>query len=333
MLLSDPTGHLGLETVRRRHRRDTPPDPSPAAPGTRPAPQPRTLTASPAAPPMLDCKMTAVIKYSEDLYKYMFIEKSDPRANQYFLINSPGLLASILLFYYYFVYYGGRQWMENRKPFNLNTFMVVYNAIQTVANMYIFVKGMKLLIEFDAPFSCLHLTTTTTRHDWEVVSTTYLYFLLKISDLTDTVFMVLRKNYHQISFLHVYHHIGMVIGTWCVTKYIPGGHGAVVGIINAIVHIVMYMYYLICALYPHYKANIWWKKNITQIQVIQFVVLSIHHAAALFNPSCNYPKVPLAIFMSQALLMFVLFSKFYIKTYIQPKKKTASLNGNDKKQM
>lgn len=44
---------------------------------------------------------------------------------------------------------------------------------------------------------------------------TYILLLLK-------VFMVLRKKNRQVSFLHVYHHIGMVVAGWIATKYVAG---------------------------------------------------------------------------------------------------------------
>lgn len=51
-----------------------------------------------------------------------------------------------------------------------------------------------------------------------------MYFIMKVFDLLDTVFFVLRKKQSQISFLHVYHHAGMAFGTWVATKFLAGGH-------------------------------------------------------------------------------------------------------------
>lgn len=96
----------------------------------------------------------------------------------------------------------------------------------------------------------------------------HFYFILKIVDLLDTVFFVLRKKNNQISFLHVYHHSGMVVLTWAATKYLAGGHSVFTGFINSIIHIVMYCYYLITAFSAKYKNNVWWKKYITQMQIV-----------------------------------------------------------------
>lgn len=50
----------------------------------------------------------------------------------------------------------------------------------------------------------------------------HIYFLVKVLDLMDTVFFVLRKKQNQVSFLHVYHHTGMVMLTWSGVKWFAG---------------------------------------------------------------------------------------------------------------
>lgn len=87
------------------------------------------------------------------------------------------------------------------------------------------------------------------------------------------VFFVLRKKQNQVSFLHVYHHTGMVLLTWHGVKYLPGGHSVFMGALNSFVHVVMYCYYLITALNPKYKNNLWWKKYITQLQIVRNILL------------------------------------------------------------
>lgn len=98
------------------------------------------------------------------------------------------------------------------------------------------------------------------------------YFLLKVADLMDTIFFVLRKKDRQITFLHLYHHTGMVILTWNATKFYPGGHSVFTGFINSIIHVIMYSYYLVSAFQPQYKNNIWWKKYITQMQIVSILI-------------------------------------------------------------
>ena len=69
-----------------------------------------------------------------------------------------------------------------------------------------------------------------------------LYFKLKshLTSLFHQVFFILRKKYNQISFLHTYHHIAMVLGCYVCGKFFSGGgHLFPLGIINAYVHVLM----------------------------------------------------------------------------------------------
>lgn len=50
----------------------------------------------------------------------------------------------------------------------------------------------------------------------------YFYFLVKVLDLLDTIFFVLRKRTRQISFLHVYHHVAILIGSYIAVAWAPG---------------------------------------------------------------------------------------------------------------
>lgn len=51
----------------------------------------------------------------------------------------------------------------------------------------------------------------------------YFYFLLKIVDLLDTIFFIMRKKNNQVTFLHVYHHAGMLMGGYVYLKLYSGG--------------------------------------------------------------------------------------------------------------
>lgn len=98
---------------------------------------------------------------------------------------------------------------------------------------------------------------------------TYAYFLLKIFDLLDTVFFVLRKKNSHLSFLHCYHHFFMVLGSYIAMRWLPGGPPILLGCINTFVHVIVYFYYLLTAFNPELKNSIWWKKHITQIQLVK----------------------------------------------------------------
>lgn len=47
-----------------------------------------------------------------------------------------------------------------------------------------------------------------------------------------------------------------------------GGLGTFHGMINAMVHIIMYTYYGLCTLGPAFQKYLWWKKHMTTIQLV-----------------------------------------------------------------
>jgi elongation of very long chain fatty acids protein 7 len=129
------------------------------------------------------------------------------------------------------------------------------------------------------------------------------------------VFIVLKKNNRQLSFLHRYHHFGICLGTYCIAKWTAGGTASVLGIINSFVHSVMYSYYFFTAFKPELKKSIWWKKYITQIQLVQFAFLAVYYLRHLLSPSCGYSRVfSWAIFV-QSFFMLAMFGDFYVKVY------------------
>jgi elongation of very long chain fatty acids protein 7 len=49
---------------------------------------------------------------------------------------------------------------------------------------------------------------------------------------------------------------------------VPGGHGVLLGFVNVFVHAFMYFYYFLTAIKPEVKKSIWWKRHITQLQLV-----------------------------------------------------------------
>jgi hypothetical protein len=141
------------------------------------------------------------------------------------------------------------------------------------------------------------------------------YYFCKFTEFLDTIFFVLRKKNDQITTLHVIHHSIMPAATWWGVKFYPGGHGTFFGLINTMVHIIMYTYYLLAAMGPKYQKYIWWKKHLTTIQMIQFATVFVHSAQIFFN-GCDYPKHLMVCTCFHSILFFGLFSNFYIQVTI-----------------
>lgn len=131
------------------------------------------------------------------------------------------------------------------------------------------------------------------------------------------VFIVLKKKNSQLSFLHCYHHGGMVLVAYVAAKWLPGGPGSLLGIINCFVHVIMYSYYFATSIKPKLKESMWWKKYITQVQLTQFAILFVHFLYNSLADNCNYPKLILIFLTVQNGFMFALFADFYRKDYLK----------------
>jgi len=94
----------------------------------------------------------------------------------------------------------------------------------------------------------------------------------------------------------------------------------------------MYSYYLLAALGPQIQPYLWWKKYLTTLQMVQFILVMIHAFQLLFI-DCNYPKAFVWWIGMHAVMFYFLFRNFYNKTYKKKNLKNASgKQKNDKEE-
>ncbi|XP_029562307.1 elongation of very long chain fatty acids protein 4 isoform X2 [Salmo trutta] len=134
------------------------------------------------------------------------------------------------------------------------------------------------------------------------------------------VFFILRKKNSQLTFLHVYHHGTMIFNWWAGVKYLAGGQSFFIGLLNTFVHIVMYSYYGLAALGPHTQKYLWWKRYLTSLQLLQFVLLTTHTGYNLFT-ECDFPDSMNAVVFAYCVSLIALFSNFYYQSYLNRKSK------------
>ncbi|CAB3220600.1 unnamed protein product [Arctia plantaginis] len=274
------------------------------------------------SPATTEAVMGTLIGNVTNYYRYVNEDLADPRTNKFIFVGNPIPILVILYVYHRFVMSWGPAFMANRQPYKLKKTIIVYNIIQIFLSGYLTSECLtKLYLNGQYSLWCQKIVYEDTEFERLVVSRVWLYYMIKIVDLLDTVFFVLRKKFNQISFLHVYHHLGMCILGFVGTKYVPGGHGIMLGFINSTVHAVMYTYYLISIVRPQWVRQ-WWKKYITQLQILQFLLLILHFGHVLFEPSCEYPKWISFMFLPHNIFILFLFSDFYIKEYIRKKNKS-----------
>lgn len=264
--------------------------------------------------------MAELLRYIGDMYHYLMEDLADPRVKDLPFVPSPWPIALLMIFYTVFVQKIGPQLMKERQPIDVKYPMIIYNIIQMVGNGFFFFECFRVIwIPRRYSVFCAEVDYSNDPVAVRVAFFTWLVFMNKILDFFDTIFMVLRKKHEQISFLHTYHHTAMVGLAWLTTKYIAGGHVVFFGTVNTFVHFVMYTYYLITALYPQYKKNIWWKRHLTELQMVQFLIISLQSAITLLNPYCKFPKILLALFLPHVIFVFLMFWDFYRKAYLKKK--------------
>ncbi|XP_037953049.1 elongation of very long chain fatty acids protein F-like isoform X2 [Teleopsis dalmanni] len=227
------------------------------------------------------------------------------------IVSSPVQVIVLTVAYIIFVLKIGPYLMRNREPFNVKLLMQVYNVFQVFINLYMgFMASRLLWVPDHHNPGCI--TSLPNIHRLKPLEShlNYLYCFIKITDYMDTIFFVLRKSFKQITFLHVYHHVLMVLSSTMVVHYYgTGGHHTVLGNLNAFIHA--------------------WKRFITTAQIVQFIIIIVHQLwPLLIVKGCTYPVILLFSSLSQATIMLILFSKFYNKTYI---KKNTKVNGDNYK--
>jgi GNS1/SUR4 family len=153
----------------------------------------------------------------------------------------------------------------------------------------------------------------------------WLFYVSKIWDFWDTIFIVLGKKWRQLSFLHVYHHATIFLFYWLNASVNYDGDIYLTIALNGFIHTVMYTYYFVCM---HTKVPetgkslpIWWKSSLTLLQLTQFVTMMTQGGLLLFG-QCKAPhRRVTSAYVVYILSLFFLFAQFFVASYVKPKKK------------
>ncbi|GBM17044.1 Elongation of very long chain fatty acids protein 7 [Araneus ventricosus] len=101
----------------------------------------------------------------------------------------------------------------------------------------------------------------------QIVQVCWVAYISKLIEYFDTVIFVLRKKDSQISFLHVFHHTTVPVIAWLGVSYGPGGYNTIFPMVNAFIHVWMYLYYGLASLGPESQKYLGWKKYLTSLQL------------------------------------------------------------------
>ncbi|XP_032777536.2 LOW QUALITY PROTEIN: elongation of very long chain fatty acids protein AAEL008004 [Daphnia magna] len=241
-------------------------------------------------------------------------EARDKRTDGLPLTESPLTSVLICLAYLLAAKILGPKLMANRPPYDLRGALVTYNAFQIVFNGWMFyriccvtwLKGYNLI--------CQPVDYSDNEDALQAISMGYFYCVSKLIDLLDTLFFVLRKKENHLTFLHIYHHVCMLLTVWIGFRFISGGQSAFLPTVNTLMNIGVHFYYLIAAMGPSFRKYLWWKKYLTVFQMFELACIGLHGSQLLFV-DCGFPSAISWYYVVQTSIFLLLFKNFHSKKY------------------
>ncbi|XP_077980559.1 very long chain fatty acid elongase 4-like isoform X2 [Glandiceps talaboti] len=256
---------------------------------------------------------------------------ADDRTNEWPLVKSlyhPFMMTSL----YLLVVWQGPRLMENRKPLSMRYTMVVYNAFLVCLSAFMFKEFViSSWPRKDFSWVCQSVDYSDNPLALRLAGACWWFYISKYIEFLDTFIFIARKKNEQISVLHVYHHSTMPLLWWLVTKWIAGGTAFFSAMANCLVHTIMYSYYSLSAIGPHMQPYLWWKKYLTKMQMVQFIIVACQTSLALYS-RCGYHAFPLWLLFFYMISMFLLFANFYRVAYLKRRdtsKRTVTANSSN----
>ncbi|XP_026675820.1 elongation of very long chain fatty acids protein AAEL008004 [Diaphorina citri] len=220
-----------------------------------------------------------------DRYTNLLDSISDPRVNDWFLMESPIPTLVMVGIYLYIVVFLGPWIMANRKPFKLKTVLIVYNAAQVIFSLAMLWEHLMSGWLLDYSYKCQPVDYSHNPTALRMANLCWWYYISKLTEFADTL-----SNLSIDTFI----------------MFSTGGHGTFSNLINNIVHVIMYFYYMVSAMGPEYQKYLWWKRHLTTL-TLQFTLVFFHSAQVLIF-DCGYPKLVAALLLLHSTIFFCLVS-------------------------
>ncbi|XP_017475876.1 PREDICTED: elongation of very long chain fatty acids protein 4 [Rhagoletis zephyria] len=254
--------------------------------------------------------MEVIQKMDEVDYSY-----TSQELNEWFGLRSPNFIFGVIATYLLLIYIIVPNYMKNRPPYQLKTYIVAYNSAQMLACIYIINEIFRITSTKIFRFWECSMFESNTLAEYLFNRVTYFTFWLKISELSETIVFALRKKQNQVSYLHVFHHCSTITLVYLLLVNYRGGSALYPLMLNCAVHVIMYAYYLAAAVCDAetLKRLTPVKKSITTIQMIQFVLILLQ--AAVMSSSCVIAPMVVGYYAFVVIVIFYGFYDFYRKAY------------------
>ncbi|KAK6186354.1 hypothetical protein SNE40_008405 [Patella caerulea] len=243
---------------------------------------------------------------------------SDHRVEDWLLMGSYTPTLALTALYLVFVFVVPKL-MAKREAMDCKRALMVYNFSLIILNLHICTELLINSYHLGYSYICQPVSYSDNPREMRIAKALWWFYFSKVLEMLDTVFFILRKKNNQVSFLHVYHHATMFPIWWIGIKWVAGGQSFFGAMMNSFIHVLMYTYYGVSALGPQFQKFLWWKRYLTRIQLIQFVI-GITHAVQSLVFGCDFPA-----WMHWALIFYgfsilFLFLNFYFHAYIKAQK-------------
>lgn len=203
------------------------------------------------------------------------------------------------------------RYMASRKPADIPRILVAHNLFLSFSSLVLFIVQAQAL--WKQYHGLGYLICSPKVYDNGLLHLVwYLNYLLKYYELLDTVFLIIRKK--PVLFLHEYHHSATLLLAWAQQREHSTAQWVPI-FLNLAVHVLMYYYYAMAVLkirkqqkspsktrfqppiepkdrkrhadminHRFENTGIWWKKHLTTMQIMQFVldVAAITYAYVVF---------------------------------------------------
>jgi len=144
----------------------------------------------------------------------------------------------------------------------------------------------------------------------------YIFLLSKYYEFIDTIFLIIKNPTKPVPSLHFIHHTLTMWVIWAgyETRFTVM---SIACVINLFIHTIMYGYWAAKGVYPRY--NPWWKKHLTQFQMIQFganmIGLLLWKAQSTNTTTCSGSMAVYYAVQGTMIIFLILFALWYGKKY------------------
>lgn len=207
------------------------------------------------------------------------------------------VLILITLAYLCLVFFGVRC-MERRPPVQKGVFewMIVYNATQALLNLRLAIALLNEVwqLGYQRPWGNA-LDPSETGHKLGMLI--WFQYHCRQLDLLDTLFMIIRKKFQRISFVHVYLRLLNLWGWFIACRYACGGDTYFPAFVNATCQVLVYVYYTVHLVRPR-GVPFFRRARVAEMQVLQFTVCAAHALFILY-----YGNIPRAVVAFNLFIM------------------------------